>query len=215
MLNLPKSTEFNKRIPKEKFYENLDISPALRKCFVEQIKAIYWANKIATTTTNLAPGSTVSEIEVFEIKLKTRELNEGVLRQIDKEIPYHIVFVLEYEEEYQVWIAHKKGITSGNMAFKVNQYYHTEWLSDKPIHLEMNGLNMDSAWDGFIVQIGGVEVQEGNTLDEQIDLEQRKGKLILEIEKLEKQSRGEKQPSKRFQMAMHIRELKKQFEQLK
>ena len=29
MLGLPKSTEFNRRIPKQKFYENLTISSAL------------------------------------------------------------------------------------------------------------------------------------------------------------------------------------------
>lgn len=31
MLGLPKSTEFNKRLPKQKFYENLTITPALKK----------------------------------------------------------------------------------------------------------------------------------------------------------------------------------------
>ena len=40
MLGLPKTTEFNKRIPKQKFYENMDISPALKKVFVEQVKII-------------------------------------------------------------------------------------------------------------------------------------------------------------------------------
>ena len=71
MLGLPKTTDFNKRIPKEKFYENLNVTPGVKKCFVDQIKVIYWRNKIASSTTNLAAGSTVTEIEVFEIKLKT------------------------------------------------------------------------------------------------------------------------------------------------
>ena len=35
MLALPRSTEFNKRIPKQRFYENMQITPALRKYFVE------------------------------------------------------------------------------------------------------------------------------------------------------------------------------------
>ena len=69
MLGLPKTTEFNKRIPKQKFYENMDISPALKKVFVEQVKIIYWKNKIAVSTTNLAAGSEVTELEVFEIRL--------------------------------------------------------------------------------------------------------------------------------------------------
>ena len=41
MLGLPKSTEFNRRIPKQKFYENLTVSPALNRVFVEQIKVIW------------------------------------------------------------------------------------------------------------------------------------------------------------------------------
>ena len=67
MIGLPKTTEFNKRIPKKKFYENMDISPALKKVFVEQVKNIYWRNKIAVSTTNLAEGKEVTEIEVFEV----------------------------------------------------------------------------------------------------------------------------------------------------
>ena len=38
MLGLPQSTEFNRRIPKQKFYENLIISPTLKRVFVEQIR---------------------------------------------------------------------------------------------------------------------------------------------------------------------------------
>ena len=41
MIGLPKSTEFNKRIPKQKFYDHIDISPALKKVFVEQVKLVY------------------------------------------------------------------------------------------------------------------------------------------------------------------------------
>ena len=87
MLGLPKTTEFNKRIPKQKFYENLTVSPALKKVFVEQVKVIYWRNKIATSTMNIAPGSNVTELEIFEVRLNSPTLDDGFLRQIDKEIP--------------------------------------------------------------------------------------------------------------------------------
>ena len=45
MLGLPQSTEFNKRIPKQKFYEHITVSPALKKSFVDQIRMIYWRNR--------------------------------------------------------------------------------------------------------------------------------------------------------------------------
>lgn len=52
MLGFPASTEFGKRIPKQKFYENLDVSPALHRMFVDQIKLVYWRNKLAASTLN-------------------------------------------------------------------------------------------------------------------------------------------------------------------
>lgn len=47
MFGFPASTEFGKRIPKQKFYENIDITPVLKRVFVEQIRLIYWRNKLA------------------------------------------------------------------------------------------------------------------------------------------------------------------------
>lgn len=138
MLGLPKTTEFNKRIPKQKFYENLDVSPVLKKVFVDQVKTIYWRNKIATTTVNLAPGTDVTEIEIFEVKLSSQTLDEGILRQMDKKIPYHILFILEYQKQYQAWIGYKEATTSGTVAFKVNKYYHTDWLDEKKLPVKLD-----------------------------------------------------------------------------
>ena len=120
MLGLPKTTEYNKRIPKQKFYENLDVSPAIKMVFVDQVKAIYWRNKLATTTLNIASGMDVNEIEVFEVQITEQMLDEGILRQMDREIPYHILFLLEYQGKYQAWIGFKEASSSGTVAFKVN-----------------------------------------------------------------------------------------------
>jgi len=84
-IELPKSTEFNKKIPKQKFYENLEISPSLKKIFIEQIDKIIWSNKIASSTTNLAGGDLVKEIEVFEVFLKSPNLDDELFRYIWKQ----------------------------------------------------------------------------------------------------------------------------------
>ena len=214
MLGLPKTTEFNKRIPKQKFYENLEISPALKKVFVDQVKTIYWRNKIATTTLNLAPGTNVTEIEVFEVKLNDQTLDEGMLRQMDREIPYHILFLLEYQRKYQAWIGYKEAAASGNAAFKVNKYYHTEWMPEEELHLSINGLNMDAVWENLIIQVGNVEVGQGKSLDEQIQIDDQKAKLQKKIEKLEKQAWNEKQPNKKFWFVQQVKTLKKQLDEL-
>ncbi len=210
-MDFPKTTQCNKRIPKQKFYENIDVSPALKRVFVEQIKTVYWRNKIAPSTVNLAQGETVTEIEVFEIRLTEQMQPEPVLRQIDKAIPYHIVFLLEYEGKYQAWTAYKEA-SSGTNAFKVHSYYHTDWMPEEELPLKLEGQTTDAVYENFVRQIGGLQQEEGKTLDEQIALKEKRDKLQKEIEKLEKQARAEKQPKKKFEIVEKIKRLKGEIE---
>ncbi len=209
MLGLPMNTEFNKRIPKQKFYENIAVTPAMKKAFVEQIKIIYWRNKIATTTLNLAAGEQVTEIEVFEVRLSAPKLDESVLRQIDREIPYHILFLLEYEGRYQAVIGYKEA-AAGKTTFKVDRYYSTDWLDedDLPVHLE--GLTLDAVYENFVRQIAGdVLVEEnGTTLKESIEQQKQREQLEKQIAALEAKIRKEKQPKKKFEMVQKIKMLK-------
>ena len=142
MIGLPKSTEFNRRIPKQKFYENISVTPALRRIFIDQIKVIYWRNKIAPSTMNLEAGLNVTEIEVFEVKLNSAPLDVSVLRQMDKEIPYHIVFLLEFEDKYQAWTAYKEKAGSGSNVFKVDTYYHDNQAIEESPDFENDNWNI-------------------------------------------------------------------------
>ena len=108
MFGLPKTTEFNKKIPKQKFYEKLDINPALKRVFVEQIKVVYWTNKIAASTVNLAVGKSVTELEVFKVELTSQSVDLSALQLIDKAIPYHIIFALCYNDRYQLVASYKE-----------------------------------------------------------------------------------------------------------
>ena len=215
MLGLPKTTDFNKRIPKEKFYENLNVTPAVKKCFVDQIKVIYWRNKIASSTTNLAPGTTVTEIEVFEVRLKTNLLDEAVLRQIDKEIPYHIIFLLEYDGKYQVWTAYKEA-SIGNTAFKVNHYYHTDWLTEEEIPLKLEGLNVDTVYENFVYQIAGDTLQAGDneSLQDVVQRNEKIKNLKKQIEVLHAKIRKEKQLNVQIKLNSELKKLKKELEVL-
>jgi len=211
MLGLPKSTEFNRRIPKQKFYENITVTPTLKRVFVDQIKVIYWRNKIAPSTMNLAAGTEVTEMEVFEIKLNSPSLDEGVLKQIDKEIPYHILFLLEYEEKYQAWIGYKEAAVSGSNAFKVNKYYHSNWMRAEELPLKVEGLSIDTVYENFVRQIAGevLNVATDETLKESVEREEKLQHLKKQITALEGKVRKEKQLNMQMQMNTELKKLKK------
>lgn len=205
---LPDSTLFDRRVPKQKFYENLPITAALKRSFVDEIVSIRWRNKLAATTLNLAKGASVTEIEVFEIELTGERLNEDVLRQMDTLIPYHLLFMLSNAGRAQAWIGYKEATSTGEKAFKVSRYYHTEWMPEHELNLKIEGLNMDAVWENLIIQVGGVEVGQGKSLNEQIQIDDQKEKLQREIVKLERLARNEKQPNKKFEMARQIKKLR-------
>lgn len=214
MIGLPKSTEFNRRIPKQKFYENLTVSPALKRVFIDQIKVIYWRNKIAATTMNLAAGEVVTEIEIFEIKLTEPKLEESVLRQIDKEIPYHIVFLLECDGRYQAWTAYKEAAVSGSSAFKVGAYYHTDWLEEAELPLKIDGLNVDKVYENFVRQIAGDALASGETdsLKDSVEAQKKREQLEKQIAALESKIRKEKQLNRQMELNAELKNLRKSLE---
>lgn len=209
MLEFPKSTEFNKRIPKQKFYEHIEVSPALRRVFVEQIRLIYWRNKLAESTLNLAPGEAVSEVEVIEIRLQEPQLDEAVLRQIDKEIPYHILFILTCDGKAQAWIGYKEA-TSGSNTFKVSRYFHTEWIQESDLHFTIDGLNMDAVYESLVRQIAGdaLTASNGESLKDAIAREEKRKLLEKRIAALENKILREKQPKKKFELVQQVQKLK-------
>lgn len=214
MLSFPVSTEFNKRIPKQKFYENLDASQALRRVFVEQIRLVYWRNKLAASTLNIAAGDTVDEIEVLEVRLNEPQLDETVLRQIDKAILYHTLFLLTCGGKVQAWIGCKEAAASG---YKVGRYYHTDWMPEEELHLRIEGLNMDAVYAGILRQIAQMQGETWNvecSITENVERDEKRKRLEKQITALENKMRKEKQLNRRMEMNAKWKQLRKQFEEI-
>lgn len=216
MFGFPESTEFNKRIPKQKFYENIDITPRIKKIFVEQIRLIYWRNKLAETTLNLSVGDTVTEVEVFEVRLNTPQLDEAVLRQIDKEIPYHILFILTYDGKAQAWIGYKEVAASGSSSFKVNRYYHTDWMPENELQFRIEGLSIDAVYENLVRQIAGevLYTDSGESLKSSVERDEKRRKIEKQIVELEKKIRKERQLNRCMEYNARIKKLRKELEEM-
>lgn len=92
MFAYPPQTVFNRSIPKSKLYAHTAVSRRVMDLFVEQVAEILWRNKLSPETLNLPARGGIHEIQVFEIVLRTPELDETVLQTIDKAIPFPLVF---------------------------------------------------------------------------------------------------------------------------
>lgn len=217
MLGLPKTTEFNRRIPKAKFYENINITSSLKRLFVDQVKNVYWRNKIVSTTTNLIEGKYVTEIEVFEINLNSLQVDIDLLKSIDNVIPYHILYILEYNGKYQAWIGYKESTNIEKKISKVDRYYHTNWLEETELIVKVEGLNLDDVYENLVRQIAGDKLQSDNstkTLKQSVERDKEIETLQKQIGILQNKIRKEKQLNKQIEMNTELKKLRSALEKI-
>lgn len=213
MLGFPKETEFNRVVPKNKFYEKADISPSLKASFVDDIEKIIWTNKLSPDRLNIGTGSNIEEIEVFHILLKNKDFNQKILEAIDKAIPYYILFVIEYKGKQQVWLGYKEKTNENKVV--VSRYFNTNWL--KTTNLEIQGNKIDNIYSNFLNQVSGglIDLEQGQDVKEQVDKTIEIEKLEQEIAKLTKKMLVEKQFNRQIEINKEIKKLTKTLEGLK
>lgn len=215
MFNLPKTTEVNRTIPKKKFYEKAEITPALKEAFVNDIEKIVWANKLSADTLNIDSGSDIKEIEVFHVLLKNKNFNQKILEIIDKAIPYYILFILDYNGRQQIWLGYKEKTTNSNNKAKIIKYFKNEWQND--ITLTLRGTKLDSIYENFLSDLSSdlnILPTEA-TLEERIQRTEEIDALTKKIEKLEIKLHREKQFNRQIEINKEIKNLRKQLVVLK
>lgn len=140
-----------------------------------------------------------------------------MLRQIDRQIPYHILFLLEYQGNYQAWIGYKEAALSGTKAFKVNRYYHTDWLDVEHLPLKMEGFTVDEVYENFVRQVAGDKLKTDTideSLKESVARDEQKQALQKKIASLQAKIRKEKQLNKQMQLNAELKKLKRELEVL-
>lgn len=196
MLGLPKSTELNKPLPKTAIYTKFQMNAAEKAKIDADISRIVIVNEVSAAKLNLEPGESVQAFFVLQVTLKHREFSEKTLITLSKLIPQNMVLLLECDGQAKLAIYHTKLL-------------QTPWRDPAELTLTIKGLTMDVVWENVIVQVGNIRLQPGNTLDQQIAIDEQRAKLEKEIARLEKLAWAEKQPKKKFELVQRINALKK------
>ena len=195
MLGLPKSTELNKPLPKTAIYTKFQMNAAEKAKIDADISRIVIVNEVSAAKLNLAPGESVQAFFVLQVTLKHREFSEKTLITLSKLIPQNMVLLLECDGQAKLAIYHTKLL-------------QTPWRDPADLTLAIKGVTMDAVWENVIVQVGNIRLQTGNTLDQQIAIDEQRAKLKKEIARLEKLAWAEKQPKKKFELVQKINSLK-------
>jgi len=195
MLGLPQLTETSKQLPKKAIFTKFQMNTAAKEKIDADISRITIVNEIAPNKVNIPAGEDVKSFFVLLVSLKKKEYDEKTIATLSKLIPQNILFILEYENESRLAIYHTKVM-------------QTAWMPTEEQKVELKGLNLDTVWENIVIAVGRVNIETGNTLDEQIEINDKKQKLEKEIARLEKQARAEKQPKKKFELVQAEKKLK-------
>lgn len=202
MLGLPKATEMSKQLPKKAIYAKFQMNTAAKEKIDADISRITIVNEVAPNKVNIPAGNEVKNSFVLLVALKRKDFEEKTIVTLSNLIPQNILFVLECGNESKLAIYHTK-------------LMQTKWKLSAEQKIELKGLNLDTVWENIVIAVGGIDIEQGKTLDEQIIIDEKRQKLEKEIAKLEKQARAEKQPKKKFELVQRIRGLRNEWEILR
>lgn len=211
----PKSATFGKILPKNKIYEHATPTPAVKALFVQQVEQIVWQYKLAPEIINLPAKPDVPEIQIFDISLKTPELNEEVLRCIDKAIPFPIIFQLYYDNRIQTIAAYKRPNEADSVKWVIDGYFASDWLSIDterqalPVALDLSGL-----YEQMLRQLLPLSARINEPLKTQVARLVEYRSKQSEYQKLQARLNKEKQFNRKVEINAQLRRVKTELDQL-
>lgn len=193
MFDLPKTSEIRKPLHKKLIYEKYaaELTGNKKDRFDTDISRMIITNEISEVSVNIKATEEVSSIFVLQVELKTKEYDDKNIVMISKLFGQKLLIILHYENKYQLVIYETRLLKS-------------DWKNEEEILLKLTGLDLGSVWDNFVTQVSGINVQDGNTLVEQINVEAEKEKLRKKIADLEIKARKEVQSKKKFEMVQRV-----------
>jgi hypothetical protein len=215
----PEKALVNRTIPKTKFYEKANITKTVKDAFIRQIQNIVWAYKLSPETINLNTTKDLLEIQVFNISLKTTELDERVLLAIDKAIPHPIIFQLNFEDRIQVKLAFKRINEADPSKWIIDQYFSSPWIDIEETNtLKISlpiALNLANLYEQILKELMPIKAKAAENIREQSERYILISQKIKEIEQIKKKMHNEKQFKRRVELNSKLKEFEKQVEKLK
>lgn len=213
MLVLPHTSIVNRVVPKNSF--DKFINTKQKKLFSEYVDKIKWANKLSTQTIKLQ-GKDIKEIQIFEILLKKKHSAEDVLNIIDRFIPYHIIFVLRFENEALYSVAQKHSNPNSEDNAVIDWRFTSNWINDNAGGFKLNlKKSLDDVFSDFCLQVSGKIENQNKSLQEIINREQKKKQLLIDINKLESEIKSCKQFNSKVGLNLLLNAKKIEYKNLK
>ena len=212
-LKFPRTTIVDKPVPKNAFYKHLEVNAKMKQHFVDDVVSIHWLYKLAPSTINVEDGKLVHEIVVFSAVLKDKDCPDDVFLFIDRNMPRHVVFILEYDNRYKVLLNYKAWKDGQNSQFDIIKTFATDWLTAERLLLTLEGQTMDALYEAMAGQVSGFGTTKAEDIKRIVELKGLIDKAKREVETIQKRIRNERQLNRQMELNGAARGIKKKIAQ--
>ncbi len=212
LFNLPLRTKVGRVIPKNAFDEYTNTKQ--KKEFTDYIQRITWTNKLSKDTINL-DGRDVQEIQVFKIELKLKTDITKVLEIINKAIPYHIVFWIEFNNHAYITTAAKHPHPTNDNISVIDWTFTSDWFEKNKNNYVLNLIgSLDSVFKDLCVQLTGKADLSEKPMDLILENQQETNRLENEINKLKSAISSSKQFNIKVELNMKLKKVEKELKEI-
>lgn len=190
------------------FYRHLDVNAKMKQRFVDDVTSFTWLYKLAPSTLNVADGKVVHEIAFFHVLLKEMDCPNDVFLFIDKNMPRHVVFILQHADHYRLLLNYKEWMSEKEGTFNIVKSFATEWMPRQQLSLTIEGQTMDKIYESFAGFISGFGTTSSEDTKRMVELQEQIEKKTRMAEALQKKVRAEKQFNRQMEMNAEARAVK-------
>lgn len=205
MVNLPDTTRLHRRVPKEAFYSNLQLSAGVKNAFVTDLDRVFIEYGLSKDGLNLSKDSDLEVFYIMRLELKKQDYDPRIVEAIARQNPHKLLFVLSFDQ-------------LACLAVYQGKLYSTEWSPEVELRLEAHGQSLREIWDNFIAQIALTGEHPGDvsglSVEERLKRQESVRYLEKQIASLQGKIKKEKQLNKQVQLNTELKKLRKELKEL-
>lgn len=213
IFDLPERMRVGRVIPKNAFESYTNSKQ--QQLFTDLIKRITWEYKISEATSNL-PGKDLKEIQIFNVELKEQKEIKEVLDIVDKAIPYPIIFMINWKNNYYYSTSTKHAHPTNENISVIDWNFKSDWLSENEFEQVPLNLNrsLDHVYKEFCLKLSEEKNAPNSSLEDIVEHQEKVNSLRNSIEQLDKKIKRSKQFNEKVKLNQELNKKKRELEAL-
>lgn len=213
LFNLPYSSEVQRFVAKSLF--DTVTNTRQKAMFTNDVAKITWSNTLSTETTNL-PHKEIQEIQIFNIELKEHKEIKNILEIIDKTIPYHIIFIISFENEVYLSATAKHPSPLNENKSVIDWTYTSPWFKETQNKYSLNlKKDIDAVFFDFCKQLSQESNIDIKNISDLTAYNAKISSLTNEIEQLKKKIISCPQFNKKVELNLNLKQLEEELKIIK